>query len=37
MIQVIEWFENTSPLYFWIGLIGVAIVIRIVYEIIFDK
>jgi uncharacterized membrane protein YhdT len=37
MIKIIEWFENASPLYFCLGLIGVAIVIRIIYEIITDK
>jgi len=37
MIQIIEWFENARPLYFCVGLIVVAIAIRIIYEIISDK
>lgn len=37
MIKIIEWFQNASPFYFCLGLIGVAIVIRIIIEIITDK
>lgn len=37
MEKIIEYFENASPLDFCLGLIGVAIVIRIIYEIITDK
>lgn len=37
MLKIIEWFENASPLYFCFGLIGVAILIRIIYEIITDE
>lgn len=37
MIKTIEWFENASPFYFFLGIIGVAIVMRIIYEIITDK
>jgi hypothetical protein len=37
MIKMIEWLENTTPFYFCLGLIGVAIVIRIIYEILTDK
>jgi hypothetical protein len=34
MIKTIEWFENANPLDFFLGLVVVAIVIRIIYEII---
>jgi hypothetical protein len=37
MIKTIEWFQNTEPIYFFLGLIGLAIVFRILYNIIFDK
>lgn len=37
MIKLIDWFENATPFYFFLGLIVVAIVIRIIYEILTDK
>lgn len=37
MKQLIQWFNDASPIMFCIGLIGVAIVIRIIYEIITKK
>ncbi len=37
MIQIIEWFNHTSPFYFCLGLIGIAIVIRVIYEILTGK
>lgn len=37
MIAIIEWFKNASPFYFCLGLIGLAIVIRLIYEILTDK
>jgi hypothetical protein len=37
MNQTIEWFINTTPSYFLLGIIGLAIVLRIVYEILTAK
>ncbi len=37
MVQIFEWFKSASPVAFCIGLIGVAIVIRKIYEILTDK
>jgi uncharacterized membrane protein (DUF106 family) len=37
MIKIIDWFENTNPFYFCLGIIVLAIVIGIVYEILTDK
>lgn len=37
MIKIIDWFENTTPFHFLLGLIGLAIVIRFIYEILTDK
>lgn len=34
MMQIIEWFKNASPFHFCLGL---AIVIRLIYEILTDK
>jgi hypothetical protein len=36
MIRIINWFENTSPLQCVIGIIVVAVVIRVIFEIIFE-
>jgi hypothetical protein len=36
-MEIIEWFANANPLDFCLGLIGVAIVFRIIYEIITEK
>lgn len=33
MLQIIEWFENAILLFFCLGIIGAAIFIRFIYEI----
>ena len=33
MIHIIQWFENASAIPFCLGLIGVAIVLRVIKEI----
>ena len=37
MKEIIEFFKSSNPLEFCLGLIGIAIGIRIIYEIITDK
>ncbi|AXP79198.1 hypothetical protein CJ739_98 [Mariniflexile rhizosphaerae] len=37
MMEIIEWFKNASPEEFCLGLIGIAIFIRFIYEILTDK
>lgn len=37
MIALFEWFRDANPIDFCIGLIGIAIVIRVIYEILTDK
>jgi len=34
---MIDWFMNTTPFYFCIGLIGLAVVFRVIYEILSNK
>ena len=37
MIKTIEFFNNATPIYLALGVIGIAVVIRVAYEIIFGK
>ena len=37
MIKTLEWFENATPFEFLLGIIVVAIIIRVIYDIITDK
>lgn len=37
MIELIEWFKNASWWQFLAGIIGLAFVIRFIYEILTDK
>lgn len=37
MKEIVDFFENANALQLCLGLIGIAIVIRIIYEVITDK